>query len=124
VFSMIGRIPLFVAGGASALALLVGVLVPTNHKAKAYLAKLVGGEQQRQQQASTGAKPYRSAELEGLRPQGPVPPTQFGINVAQLRYYTGERAFANLAIGSTWLPPASERVRGERKKKRNRAEQA
>ncbi len=36
-------------------------------------------------------------------PPDPVPPTRLGITVTSVNWYSGEHAFANLAIGDTWL---------------------
>lgn len=63
-----------------------------NPSARAYLARLVGRDTQTPS-SSSGASRARDM---------PIRPTRLGINLAQVRYYSGERAFANLAMGSRW----------------------
>lgn len=85
---MLFKLPLVLAGGGLA-ALLAVHACPM---ARGNLTRLVGGFTH----LSSGQS------LAGAARELPVAPTRLGLNLAQVRYYSGERAFANLAIGSRW----------------------
>jgi len=63
-----------------------------NPSARTYLTRLVGRVTQTSS-SSSGVNQIRNM---------PIRPIRLGINLAQVRYYSGERAFANLAMGSRW----------------------